>query len=1081
MTSAKTCGAAPRLARRLGLPSLVLSLLWASGCSHSDDGERTSAIVSTASLQVKVLTNSCGANQMQDFFQIVNAGTTAVKLSDIKIKFWANDTSGQAIVPHVWTGGCVTGVNGNPSCVHPVSGVTAAATLFVPACGPDPGHQASWEITISDTDGANLPPGAIWNNVQSALNLANFSNFTPGTGTWFSPCLTGSSYASDPRFAVYYQDNLVFSNGINAPDCRAPHGTQRIVSYTPPPQSPVVGPAAGDRVLSLAVGLPLRNESILQSFIDQASDPTSTGYRKYMSAADLIANHSPTTADYNALVAWAQGRNLKAGTYPNRLIIDVTGTVAQIEQAFYANVILATRPDGSQFYRLDRQPSLDLGVALLGVSGLDNYVEPQAFAGSAPIPGTFQSSDLRGAYLGGAGSPCTTLTGSGQSIGIFSLITGFNADDISFYETKTGLTDVPAVQVQTANDPNNLPPTQAPPLAVTGNSETLELDLDIEAAIAMAPKAQIVVFEGLAADSVLQAMANNPQISQLSSSWGVGTSTLTPTTFKVMAAQGQSFFQASGDFGAYQPVTMPTATCPAATLASIAAGTSAAPPDVVPADFRAMPYTTVVGGTVLTTAAGLYTSERAWPGSSGGGIITNVGIPAYQAGANPGNAELSSVNRNLPDVSALGQSMYVIASDCNAKVPVGITGQIDKSTNTMIQPCPTANLTGRQPFSVSGTSISAPLWAGMMALINESGQPAGLGPVGFANPSFYQIGKDPTRYPTAFHDVGATIGSTAPNICGFTYNAQAGYDLTTGWGSPQCGLVSQINVRPKITVGVSGTAGGGPFICIGGQGFTPGGTVTLQYAGVPEVPNDVKVITSTLAAGSSGFLQLQDNEKVFVSQAVAAGVPACTDVETASGIVSINAVDNTTGISATTTMPASYWCATGQTAPFGTGCTIPPVTIRYSQYSACTHVPLNPGVATVDFNHAYVVFQIEGIDNSSTQAFHFNPNKLFVQQDTKDFADSKLRIYDRIFGPFAAVADTFGAGEDAEFQAAEDVSVVVATSTSDGAIEANQTPYTLSYDEQLTDPPVSFIKSNATRTSWPIEQDCCSIGLAVCN
>ena len=134
-----------------------LSAVWlfiAPGCGVKTNSDETSAAslsqalsanpLSTAPLQLKVLTNSCGANQMQDFFEVINNGTTAVKLSDISIKFWANDTSGQNIVPHVWTGGCVTGVGGNPSCVHQVSGVTPTPTHFSPACGPDATHLANW-------------------------------------------------------------------------------------------------------------------------------------------------------------------------------------------------------------------------------------------------------------------------------------------------------------------------------------------------------------------------------------------------------------------------------------------------------------------------------------------------------------------------------------------------------------------------------------------------------------------------------------------------------------------------------------------------------------------------------------------------------------------------------------------------------------------------------------------------------------------------------------------------------------------------------------------------------------------------
>jgi len=1042
------------------------------GCGQAPEtgiAERTSAIVSTAGLQLKVQTATCVANQAQDYFQITNTGSTAVKLSDIKVKYWVDDTTGQTVVPQISYGGCASGAGGNPSCAHPVTGVTAAAASFSPACGPDATHQANWEITVSTSDATMLPAGATWANIQTAVHLANYANFTPGTGKWFSPCVSPTSYVADAHFSVYYQGNLIFSNGIGGPDCRAPHGTQPITTYTPPPVSPVVGPAPATTVISLSVGLPLRNLATLQSFIAQASDPTNTAtYRQYMSAATLLANNSPTQADYDTVVAWAQGRGFKVGTFANRVGLDVTGTVAQIEQAFYANVILATRPDGTQFYRLDRQPSVDLGVQLLGVSGLDNYVVPHPLAGTAPIPGTYQSSDLRGAYA--AGPACNGLTGAGQSIGVFQL-TGFSLGDITTYEANTGLVGVPAVQILTANDPTGLAPNVAPPLAATGNLENWEVDLDIEAALAMAPGAQVVVFEGTNSDSILTVMTNNSNVRQISSSWGGGSSALTPQLFTILAAQGQTFFQASGDSGAYQPAVP---ACPAAIQAQITAGTVVGPETVV-ADFRSQPYVTVVGGTRLTTSLGAWFNDVTWSGS-GGGILPGVAQPSYQANANPANAELSAVNRNLPDVAMPAASVYIVTSNCNGVDSPGFTGQV--INKVAVPACPAAQLTGGIQRAVGGTSAAAPMWAGFMALVNQSGANAGLGPIGFANPAIYQIGRDPARYPTSFHDVIAP-GSTA-NTCGFAYNAAAGYDLTTGWGTPQCGLIAQLNQRPAASVGVSGTTTGGPFICVNGQGFTPGGTVTVQYSGVPEVAGGLKVVTTTQTVGTTGTLSLKDNEKLFVRQSVAAGIPACTPQEIASGVVSVNIVDNTTGLSATTTMPASYWCGINQTTPFGGGCNIPGVTIEYSQYASCTHVLLNPGVASVDPNGAYVVFQVGRINNQSSQPFDWVPNRSYVQQATKDFVDSTLRIYDRIFGPFAAAPATFGPGVDAGFQTPEDMSVVVTTTSTDGAIDSSATSYSLIYDEQATDPPVTFVKTNASQTSWPVQQDCCSIGLAIC-
>src|SRR5262249_60756105 len=101
----------------------------------------------------------------------------------------------QAVVTEVHTGGCLTNANGNPSCFPQVSGVTATAISFAPACGPDASHQANWEITISSTDPTPLAPGEVWGNLHASLHLGNHGKFSPGTGSWYSPRLTGNTHA----------------------------------------------------------------------------------------------------------------------------------------------------------------------------------------------------------------------------------------------------------------------------------------------------------------------------------------------------------------------------------------------------------------------------------------------------------------------------------------------------------------------------------------------------------------------------------------------------------------------------------------------------------------------------------------------------------------------------------------------------------------------------------------------------------------------------------------------------------------------------------------------------------------------
>jgi subtilase family serine protease len=133
-----------------------------------------------------------------------------------------------------------------------------------------------------------------------------------------------------------------------------------------------------------------------------------------------------------------------------------------------------------------------------------------------------------------------SLLGSGQSLGLFELATYFS-DDITTYESKTGLPNVLVTNVVVDNDTN------APGFG------TLEVSLDIEMAIAMAPGlSNVLVYEGFIPNDILNQMATDNLAKQLSSSWDFSpVDANTEQIFEQFAAQGQSMFQASGDSGAY--------------------------------------------------------------------------------------------------------------------------------------------------------------------------------------------------------------------------------------------------------------------------------------------------------------------------------------------------------------------------------------------------------------------------------------------------------------------------------------------------------------------------------------------------
>jgi len=257
--------------------------------------------------------------------------------------------------------------------------------------------------------------------------------------------------------------------------------------------------------------------------------------------------------------------------------------------------------------------------------------------------------------------------------------------------------------------------------------------LDIVQAIGMAPGlSQVRVYLGNNQADIFNAMATENIAKQLSVSyiWEPDDfSTLDPI-FEEFLMQGQTLFASSGDNGAYQP----------------------SEPQYYPAEDV---YVTATGGTSLTTngAGGSWNSEIAWTESGGGvGPIPYViSIPVWQQGvANSSNGG-SATLRNVPDVAA------------------------DADFNNYN--CQTGSCSG----GWGGTSFAAPRWAGYMALVNQQAAAQGKPTLGFIDPAIYSIGQS-SSYGSDFHDI--TSGNNDSDSQPVWYYAVPGYDLVTGWGSP---------------------------------------------------------------------------------------------------------------------------------------------------------------------------------------------------------------------------------------------------------------------------------------------------------
>lgn len=262
------------------------------------------------------------------------------------------------------------------------------------------------------------------------------------------------------------------------------------------------------------------------------------------------------------------------------------------------------------------------------------------------------------------------------------------------------------------------------------------MELDIEVAGAIAPGAQIAAYfapntdQGFI-DAVTTAVHDStlkPTI--ISISWGGPENSWTQQSRDALnsacedaATMGVTVLAASGDSGSSD-------------------GSTDGTPNV---DFpAASPYVVGCGGTKLTLSGSAIGGEQVWnelsadEGATGGGVSEVFAVPSYQATAKVPKAPNGFVGRGVPDV----------AGDADPETGYNVVVDGEKSV-------------------IGGTSAVAPLWAGLLALINQS-----LGTnVGYVNPLLYSA-----KAQKGFHDI--TVGTNG------NYSAGTGWDACTGLGSP---------------------------------------------------------------------------------------------------------------------------------------------------------------------------------------------------------------------------------------------------------------------------------------------------------
>jgi subtilase family serine protease len=536
-------------------------------------------------------------------------------------------------------------------------------------------------------------------------------------------------------------------------------------------QAKSIGRLPATQPMRLVLVLPHRNQAALESLLKDLYDPSSPSYHQFLTVDEFTSRFGPSQEDYDAVTSFAQSHGLTVvGTARNRMNVDVAGPVANVEEALHVTMGLYQHlTENRVFYSADREPTPDLPVALWHISGLDNYSIPQpALVHRSPnaIPNATTGS-----------CPSASFCGSDMRAAYYGGSLTGTGQSLGLLEyAGTDLADL-ATYFTNAGQTNNVPITllstdgTSTGCLAANNCDDTEQTIDMTQAIGMAPGlSSLVMYVGSVDTAIFNAMATaSPLNAQLSSSW-----TWTPADpstdnpfFEEFAAQGQNLFQASGDSAAWRP-------------------TSA----VWPADSV---YVTTVGGTDLETssAGGPWSSETAWANGGGGISPDKFPIPSWQTAAAAGCSKCSKTLRNGPDVSANANYTFYVCAD---------------------QTTCTANDYG-------GTSFAAPMWAGYLALTNELRVSNGGTTLGFINPTIYTIGLS-SSYDSDFHDItGGTNG----------YSATIGYDLATGWGSPNgSGLLNALagsSTAPGFSLSASP---GAVAVTQGGSGTS---TITSSVTG----------------------------------------------------------------------------------------------------------------------------------------------------------------------------------------------------------------------------------------------------------
>jgi len=626
---------------------------------------------------------------------------------------------------------------------------------------------------------------------------------------------------------------LVFygASNRNTTHAASPAYTGVSGSYTSAgPGSRLVGHHANTQ-LTVTVALQPNNAAQIDSLLASLYNPASPRYHQWLTTGEFTNLFAPSATQIAQVRAYLAQAGLSVGATSTPFLLQATGTTAQIEAAFRTTIDNYVSARGTSFFQNSSAAQVPAGLASLisGVVGLSNTVQlhSHVVTTNAAARSAGKPTPKYGAGPGGSGlTPSQTASlygasqvyklgnkgmGKGATLAVFEL-SGYTPSDITTYEQRFfGSSEhVQLVNINVDGGPitpqcptgDMCGPFGPPPCAngcdSADYSGDIEVNADIETQIAIAPRIDRILvynapndFNGTTELDEYYRIASDDLADSISSSWGLceqdaGLSVIKAESiaFKQMAAQGQSMFAAAGDTGAFDCLR------------------GSGYPGLSVDDPPSQPFVTSVGGTSFGTFDPGSNQHPTYPtgaetvwnvldqcnsnnlgacatyGAGGGGVSTVWARPWYQYG--PGvTSSLSQTSpycsqaaagkycREAPDVSANADEFTPYAEYC--------TG--DPATNST---CATFS-SGQVPpgwFGIGGTSLSSPLWSGVIALWDS----VHAGRFGNANAGLYTLFRSNSSSSTYFHDI--TGKNQTENTNGY-YPTTVKYDMATGIGTPR--------------------------------------------------------------------------------------------------------------------------------------------------------------------------------------------------------------------------------------------------------------------------------------------------------